>query len=99
MALLSCFNSVSDLLGLLFSTSNPFHTGFNDAVGLQSATGIPALVWALIWGLLGAFMMFQFIRRALVRTPGAKIAPASRPFAASQGGKSSDSAFDRYDDY
>ncbi len=99
MALLSCFNSVSDLLGLLFATSNPFHTGFNDAVGLQSATGIPALVWALVWGLLGAFMMFQFVRRALVRSASPKIGPATRPFSPANNGTAKDSPFDRYDEY
>ncbi len=110
LALLCCLNSLTDLFYLILSTGNPFHTGFNDAMGLQAATGIPAFIWALAWGLLGAFMMFVFVRQAIRRTPasassgpglgkGSGNGKALDPFAPSRNGSTSASPFDRYDDY
>ena len=95
MAILSCFNAVSDLLGLIFMTANPFHGGFNDAVGLESATGIPALIWALVWGAIGTFMMVYFIRRAIRRAPA--VPAATKGYTPSTPAERT--AFDRYDDY
>ncbi len=101
LALLSCLYSLQDLIYLFFANSNPFHTGFNDAVGLEKATGLPALVWSLAWGILGAFMMFQFVRRAIRRSPANPSGSPGDPYAPSRNGNNSDKfgAFDRYDDY
>jgi len=106
LALLSCLYSLMDLFFVITANANPFHGGFNDAVGLQSATGIPALVWSLVWGLLGAFMMFQFVRRAIRRGNRAADGAGSSSFSTSRsngnnGSKDKDpfGAFDRYDDY
>ena len=98
MALLSCFNSVSDLLGVILTTGNPFHSGFNDAVGLQAATGIPAIVWAVVWGLVGAFILFQFVRYA-IRKPARPAGAMPGPTSPSRNGVSKESPFDRYDEY
>lgn len=84
LALMSCLNSVMDLFWLITGLTNPFHTGFNDAIGLARYTGIPAIFWAGAWGLLGAFMMFYFVSRSIRRsgalTPEIKPASSS-PFA------------------
>lgn len=103
LALLSCLYSLMDLFFVITANANPFHGGFNDAVGLQSATGIPALVWSLVWGLLGAFMMFMFVRRAIRRGDRTSGSLGSGPSSPSRGNGSKDKdpfgAFDRYDDY
>jgi len=96
LALLSCLYSLMDLFWLVTSTVNPFHGGFNDAIGLERATSIPAFVWALVWGLAGAFIMFQFVIRAIRRGSPDKL--GSDPTSPRSSG-SSNSPFDRYDDY
>ncbi len=93
LALLNCLYSLMDIFWLVTANANPFHGGFNDAVGLERATGIPAIVWSLVWGLVGGFIMFQFVRRAIRpgkdKLPGGSGSPA----------RGEKSAFDRYDDY
>lgn len=98
LALLSSLYSLMDLFWLVVNTGNPFHNGFNDAVGLANFTGIPAIFWAVAWGLVGAFMMFMFIRRAIRRSPSASGLGKTSPYAPSRNGMA-DSPFDRYDDY
>jgi hypothetical protein len=93
LALLSCLYSLMDLFWLFTATANPFHMGFNDAIGLERATSIPSVVWALVWGVVGVFIMFQFVIRAIRR------GSASDPSAPSRGSGTSPSPFDRYDDY
>ncbi|HEX2911752.1 MAG TPA: M50 family metallopeptidase [Chloroflexia bacterium] len=95
LALLSCLYSLMDLFFVITATGNPFHSGFNDAIGLASLTPIPAFVWALIWGLVGGFMMFMFARIAIRKGPAPKDSGSKFP------GTSYDpkSPFDRYDDY
>lgn len=93
LALLSCLYSLMDLFFVVIASSNPFHSGFNDAVGLATYTGIPAIIWAVVWGLVGGFMMFMFLRRAIRKAePSGKnpTSPLSGPKAAT---------FDRYDEY
>ncbi len=94
LALLSCLYSLMDLFFLVISSSNPFHSGFNDAVGLATYTGIPAIIWAVVWGLVGGFMMFMFLRRAIRRGEPSK-GPATGPLSSPK----SPSTFDRYDEY
>jgi Peptidase M50B-like len=63
-ALLSCFYALSDLI-TLFNINTSGRQVHNDAVLLQNATGIPAIVWTILWGLVGAVIVIQFFRMAL----------------------------------
>jgi hypothetical protein len=63
-ALLSCFYAISDLI-TLFNINTSGRTVHNDAVLLQNATGIPAIVWTILWGLVGAIIVIQFFRMAI----------------------------------
>ncbi|MDB5083061.1 MAG: hypothetical protein JWP00_4985 [Chloroflexi bacterium] len=94
LALLSCLYSLMDLFFLIISNTNPFHTGFNDAVGLATYTGIPAIIWAVAWGLVGAFMMFMFLKRAVL-----KAQPSNGPATGPYSGPKEPNTFDRYDEY
>jgi hypothetical protein len=64
LALLSVLYAAFDLLNVFTATINPLG-GFNDARGLESATGIPAFIWAGVWCLVAVFILWQFLRLAL----------------------------------
>jgi hypothetical protein len=93
LALLSCLYSLMDLFWLIISSTNPFHQGFNDAKGLATYTGIPEIIWAVVWGLVGAFMMFMFLKWAIRKAEPAK-GPATGPLSGPKA-----TTFDRYDEY
>lgn len=99
LALLSSLYALMDLFFLFMSSTNPFHRGVNDAQLLANITGIPALVWATVWGAVGLFIMFMFVRRAIRRAAPADGPGTTSPYTPSRNGSSEASAFDRYDDY
>jgi len=78
LALLSCLYAVFDLINVFSSVVSPLG-GFNDARGLESATGIPAVIWAGVWVLLAAFILFQFGRMALRRGSSGGSASTTAP--------------------
>jgi len=93
LALLSCLYAIMDLFFLNVTSVNPFHNGFNDAVGLATFTGIPSVDWAVVWGLVGIFMMFMFVKRAIRKSDVAK-GPGTKPMTGPAA-----ATFDRYDEY
>ncbi len=60
-ALLSTLYAVTDLINLVFITSSPFN-GHNDAKNLEGYTGIPAVIWAVLWSLVAGFIIWQTFR-------------------------------------
>lgn len=63
-ALLACFYAVTDLI-TLFNINSSGRTVHNDAVILQNSTGIPAIVWTILWILVGGIILFQFMMMAI----------------------------------
>ncbi len=78
LALLSCLYAVFDLINVFSSVVSPLG-GFNDARGLESATGIPAVIWAGVWCLVAGFILFQFGRMALRRGSSGSSASTNTP--------------------
>ncbi len=76
LALCSVLYAVFDLINVFTSTVQPWG-GFNDAVGLQSATGIPAPIWAGVWCIIAAFILFNFVKMAL--RPGSGQSGSAQP--------------------
>ena len=85
LALLSCFNSMTDLLYLVHITNtptapDPLMGNLTDALILQNATNVPAIVWATVWSGVGGFMILAFVLASLfVRNPAAQNKTAARP--------------------
>lgn len=93
-ALLSTLYAVFDLITLVMINSNPLG-GHNDAKNLQAYTGIPAIVWAVLWSALAAFILWQTFRLIIRRGSGGKSfsgGPADKP------GPKSKSPFDNFDE-
>jgi hypothetical protein len=73
IAVLSVLYAMFDLLNVFSSTISPLG-GFNDARGLEEATHIPAVIWAGLWCVVSAAILWRFLRTALRdrrRDPGA----------------------------
>ena len=109
-AILNVAYALFDLLGLVFTSVSPFEIfdlngkGGNDASFLAARTGIPAIVWALIWSALSIYMLWRFVRIAIRVGYGQERAPRKSLFGGFGGGKrdnsangKAQSAFDRYD--
>jgi hypothetical protein len=64
LALLSVLYALFDLLNVFTSSFNTWG-GFNDARGLESATHIPAFIWAGVWCAVAGVILWQFFRAAL----------------------------------
>jgi Peptidase M50B-like len=64
IAVLSVLYAAFDLLNVFSSTISPLG-GFNDARGLAAATGVPAVVWAGLWCVVGAVILWKFVRASL----------------------------------
>jgi len=108
-AILNVAYALFDLLGLIFASASPFEIfdlngkGGNDASFLAARTGIPAIVWALIWSALSVFMLWRFVRIAIRVGYNQERAPRKSLFGGF-GGKRDNSAngkaqssFEKYD--
>lgn len=69
----SCLYALFDIRDDLLRVGPPIGS---DADALAALTHIPALVWGLVWGLFGAFLMVVALRAALLRMPAAPGAAA-----------------------
>lgn len=72
LAVQCCLSAVFDLLTLVtLSAGSPVQT---DARNMQAMTGIPAIVWALLWTALAvvvlALTLSRFVKRAGLTSPG-----------------------------
>jgi hypothetical protein len=69
MAILNVTYALFDLLGLVMASSNPFESlngrNLNDASMLADRTGVPAIVWAVLWSIVSLWMLWQFVRVAI----------------------------------
>lgn len=96
-ALLSTLYAVFDLITLVMINTNPLG-GHNDAKNLERFTGIPAIVWAVLWSALAGFILWQTFRVIIRRGSGG--------ITSSKGGKGvgpgptkpPKSPFDNYDE-
>jgi hypothetical protein len=61
IAVLSVLYAVFDLLNVFSSAISPLG-GYNDARGLQAATHIPAAIWAGLWCVVAAAILWRFLR-------------------------------------
>ncbi len=91
-ALLSTLYAVFDLINVVMINASPTG-GHNDARNLERATGIPALLWALVWSVLAGFILWQTLKIIIRRgsssaTKGVGAATNSKP----------KSPFDSYDE-
>lgn len=64
IAVLSVLYAAFDLLNVFSSTIRPLG-GFNDARGLEAATHIPAAIWAGLWCVIAAAILWRFLRASL----------------------------------
>jgi len=64
IAVLSVLYAAFDLVNVFTSAISPLG-GFNDARGLASATHVPAVIWAVLWCLVAAAIVWRFLRAAL----------------------------------
>ena len=76
LAVLNGLYAVVDLLYLL-QISGPAVAATSDAAILQRLTGIPALVWALLWTALSALVQYLALRRVLVSPSAPRLQPPS----------------------
>lgn len=73
MAILNVTYAIFDLFGLLMASTNPFEQfydgnrliGGNDASFLAARTGVPAIVWAVVWSIVGVIILWQFLKTAI----------------------------------
>jgi hypothetical protein len=86
LALLSCSNSIRDLLNLLDASkgktlgpADPIMGTQTDATILQGFTGVPAVTWATSWSIVSAFILGSFILSSLFLIRKPKLATAATP--------------------
>lgn len=96
-ALLSTLYAVFDLVTLVMINSNPYG-GHNDAKNLQNFTGIPAIVWAVLWSALAAFILWQTFKIIIRRGSGGRSLSSGGPKGNGKGGPGTKSPFDSYDE-
>lgn len=68
LAVQCCLNALLDLLGLVFSTGL-LPTGHNDAVLMARLIPLPPIVWALLWSIASALLVWGAVRSLWNRTP------------------------------
>jgi hypothetical protein len=73
LAVFSCSYALYDIRDDLLHLSG---SGMSDADALARATFIPAIVWAVGWGLLSLLLLALTLRRILLREPAPNAAPA-----------------------
>jgi hypothetical protein len=71
IAVLSVLYAAFDLLNVFTATVSPLG-GYNDARGLEAATHIPAVIWAVLWCLVSGAILWRFVRTALRASRGAR---------------------------
>jgi hypothetical protein len=64
IAVLSVLYAAFDLVNVLTATVHPLG-GYNDARGLAAATGVPAVIWAGLWCVVAAAIVWRFLRVSL----------------------------------
>jgi hypothetical protein len=64
IAVASCLYAVLDIRSDLF-TAAPVDQAVNDAVALGRLTGLPAIVWAVLWMIVSLVVLVFFLRSSL----------------------------------
>lgn len=67
LAVQCCLNALLDLVNLIYLSTYSMHT-HTDAMNMQSNTGIPAIIWALLWSVTSIVVLVAALwsyRRAL----------------------------------
>jgi hypothetical protein len=64
IAIASCLYALLDIRSDLFTSTPAFSGAVNDAVALSRLTGIPALIWAVVWLVISLAMTVFFLSRA-----------------------------------
>jgi hypothetical protein len=65
IAVTSCLYALLDIRSDLFTFATASGTVVNDAVALSRLTGIPALIWGIVWLIISLWVLASFLKSAL----------------------------------
>ena len=65
IAVACCLYALLDIRGDLFTFAPVSGTVVNDAIALSRLTGIPALIWSIVWLIVSLWVLVSFLKSAL----------------------------------